>query len=114
MDFSFEVEGLKRIIGDRRLFSDISFSVSKGDRVFVVGPSGVGKTLFLRLLSCLDEAQGGQLRLNGKSPAEHGFPAWRAQVSYVPQSRVNFKGTPAEFYFQVHRRAMPSMHAYRA
>ena len=39
--------------------------------------------------------------LNGQTPAETGYPAWRASVMYVPQSRVNFKGTPAEFYFQV-------------
>ena len=27
-------------------------------------------------------------------------PSSTIQVTYVPQSRVNFKGTPSEFYFQ--------------
>ncbi|GAX77956.1 hypothetical protein CEUSTIGMA_g5398.t1 [Chlamydomonas eustigma] len=100
MDCKFEVQGLKRILGESLLFSDINFTLSGSERLFVTGPSGVGKTLFLRLLACLDEAQGGELRLNGKTPSDYGFPAWRALVTYVPQSRVNFKGTPAEFYFQ--------------
>lgn len=42
--------------------------------------------------------QAGHLKLCGRSPSEVGIPHWRAQVMYVHQSRVNFKGTPNDFY----------------
>jgi hypothetical protein len=44
--------------------------------------------------------QGGELRFDGKTPHEIGYPNWRSHMCYVSQTRVNFKGTPAEFYFQ--------------
>lgn len=44
--------------------------------------------------------QAGKLLLDSKTPEQHGFPSWRSQISYVPQARVNFPGTPAEFYLQ--------------
>ena len=56
---SLEVISLKRILGERLLFDGITFKINKGDRLFVTGPSGVGKTLLLRLLACLDESQVG-------------------------------------------------------
>ena len=43
------------------------------------------------------------MTLNGKSPAEIGIPNWRAQVSYVHQSCVGLKGTPAELYFSAQK-----------
>jgi hypothetical protein len=43
--------------------------------------------------------QAGSLQLDGRSPQELGVPNWRAQVMYVHQTRVNHRGTPAEFYF---------------
>ena len=43
--------------------------------------------------------QEGSLTLNGKSPLQWGVPQWRAQVTYVPQTRVSAKGTPSELYF---------------
>ncbi len=52
-----EAIAIRRLLSERCLFSDVSFTVGPGDTLFVTGPSGVGKTLLLRLLACLDEAQ---------------------------------------------------------
>lgn len=41
--------------------------------------------------------------MNGKTPSEIGIPNWRAQVSYVNQSRVSLNGTPAELYFSAQK-----------
>ena len=38
------------------------------------------------------------MRCRGKSPSELGTPKWRTEVTYVHQSRVNYKGTPAAFF----------------
>lgn len=39
------------------LWRGISFDVCRGDIMFVRGPSGVGKTLLLRTLACLDPGE---------------------------------------------------------
>ena len=62
---------------------------------------GVQKYTLLHLLPVL--RQGGNLLLNGKPPSEHGFPAWRASIAYVSQSRVNARGTPSDLYFQAQK-----------
>ena len=49
--------------------------------------------------------QDGTLLLDGKTPEELGVPQWRTQVTYVPQSRTQQKGTPSELYFQAQVRS---------
>lgn len=39
------------------LWRGIDFQVHRGEVVFVRGPSGVGKTLLLRTLACLDPVE---------------------------------------------------------
>lgn len=66
------------------------------------------------LLQC---KQGGALELNGQTPLQLGVTRWRTLVTYVPQTRVQPKGTPAEFYFsvQVHKTSLdPELPAVQA
>jgi putative ABC transport system ATP-binding protein len=51
----------------------------------VTGPSGAGKSSLLRALAALREPAAGTLRLDGRAPADHGYPAYRRQVLYVAQ-----------------------------
>lgn len=47
------VQGLCRSVGGRPVHQGLSFSVASGETLFVVGPSGVGKSLLLRELAYL-------------------------------------------------------------
>jgi putative ABC transport system ATP-binding protein len=49
-----KTDHLSRIVPDKRLVDDISIRVQKGEVLAVVGPSGSGKSSFLRLLNRLD------------------------------------------------------------
>lgn len=93
------VQGLCRSVGGRPIHQNLTFSVASGETLFVVGPSGVGKSLLLRELACLDPFDSGSITLAGKAPEEWGVPKYRSLVSYVHQSRIQHKGTPAELYF---------------
>jgi NitT/TauT family transport system ATP-binding protein len=49
---------------------DVNLDIKKGDFVSFIGPSGCGKTTFLRCMADLEHPTGGDIRVNGVSPAE--------------------------------------------
>jgi len=55
------VSSLTKSFGSFDLFANISFSVSKGARIGLVGPNGVGKTTLLRIIAGEDEASSGSV-----------------------------------------------------
>jgi len=44
------VKGLSMAFGNNRLFSDLDFLVKRGDRVFISGPNGCGKSTLIKLM----------------------------------------------------------------
>ncbi|MCL2105505.1 MAG: ABC-F family ATP-binding cassette domain-containing protein [Oscillospiraceae bacterium] len=44
------LKGLSKSFGEKRLFSNVSTLIEKGDRVFLLGANGCGKTTLLRIL----------------------------------------------------------------
>ena len=57
MTSGLQVENLQRSVGERVIITKLSFGVQEGEVLFVRGPSGVGKSLLLRALACLDPLQ---------------------------------------------------------
>lgn len=53
------------IRGDRKIFSDLTFSVSAGEALAVVGPNGSGKSSLLRLIAGLVAIASGSITLAG-------------------------------------------------
>ncbi|MDD5297360.1 MAG: cytochrome c biogenesis heme-transporting ATPase CcmA [Rhodocyclaceae bacterium] len=57
--------GLACVRGDRRLFSDVAFSLSPGEWLHVEGENGAGKTSLLRIVAGLLHAAEGEIRWGG-------------------------------------------------
>ncbi len=57
------VTSLTKAYSDSALFSDVSFSVTRGERVAVIGNNGTGKTTLLKILTGLTEADSGSFML---------------------------------------------------
>lgn len=68
--------------GDRRLFSELSFTLAAGERLHVGGENGVGKTSLLRILCGLASAEEGDIFWQGTSIHELGDD-YRQAVFYL-------------------------------
>ncbi|MDF1825785.1 MAG: ABC transporter ATP-binding protein [Verrucomicrobiales bacterium] len=67
--------------GRQLVLEDVSFTISKGESLCMIGPNGGGKSTLLKLMLGLLEPNRGTLSLFGKTPEEA-----RCQVGYVPQA----------------------------
>ncbi len=67
------------------ILDNISFSVSEGNFVGIVGQNGSGKTTLVRTLLGLLRQSAGEVKLFGEAP-EH-FKDWR-KVGYIPQKVI--------------------------
>ena len=66
------VSGLKKNFGDNEVLRGVDIDIRKGEIVTVIGPSGAGKTTFLRSLNWLDVPDSGKIRIDDVSvDAEH-------------------------------------------
>jgi len=61
-----EVRDIQKTYQDQPLLKGISFSVSQGETVGLLGPSGSGKSTLLRIIAGLEEAASGQILWDGK------------------------------------------------
>ena len=74
--------GLACVRGERRLFADISFTLSAGTLLEVRGPNGSGKTSLLRIVCGLLAPAAGEIAWNGQSIRELD-ESYRACLAYV-------------------------------
>ena len=65
-----EVVDLNKKFGDLHVLKDINMSVSRGEKVVVVGPSGSGKSTFLRCLNCMEDPTSGSIIFKGVDIAD--------------------------------------------
>jgi len=93
---ALEAEHLSRAVIGKVITNNISVQVHVGEILAVVGPSGSGKSSFLRLLNRLDEPTNGVVRLRGQDYRELVPEELRRRVGMVMQSAYLFPGTVAE------------------
>ena len=62
-----EIEGLGERFGETDVLHDVNLSLEQGQILSVIGPSGEGKTTFLRCLNFLETPDRGIIRLKGET-----------------------------------------------
>ncbi|MBR2374961.1 MAG: ABC transporter ATP-binding protein [Clostridia bacterium] len=83
--------------GAEEALSGISFTVSKGETVGIIGGTGSGKTTLVNLLPHFYDVSAGRISVNGKDVREYGAQAFlRERIGVVPQKAALFKGTIRE------------------
>ncbi len=85
-------ERLARRVGEVWIVNEISLEVQRGELLGVVGPSGSGKSSFLRLLNRLDEPTSGLVFLEGEDYRRIPPRELRRRVGMVTQRPFLFPG----------------------
>src|SRR5208283_2349531 len=85
-------EHLGRRVNNVDIVSDISLDVRHGEMLGIVGPSGSGKSSFLRLLNRLDEPTSGTVFLEGQDYRQFSPRELRRRVGMVTQRPFLFPG----------------------
>ncbi len=87
-DKIIELSHLGKSFGDHNVLNDISFSVSKGETVSIIGASGSGKSTMLRCINLLETPTSGDILYHGESILGRNFrlSQYRAHVGMVFQS----------------------------
>ncbi len=75
---------------------DVSFEVSKGEKVALIGVSGSGKTTIFKLLLALYQNRSGIIKIDGQNTSEFDVQSIRKQIAYVGQDSYVFTGTVCE------------------
>ncbi|TDQ17360.1 ATP-binding cassette subfamily F protein uup [Algoriphagus boseongensis] len=77
------VENLSKAFGERKLFSNISFGISQGQKIALVGINGAGKSTLMKIIMGLEIPDTGQVALNNavKIAYVHQNPVFESNLS---------------------------------
>ena len=83
-----QFSGVSKYYDKEIIFKNISFTIEKGDLVYVTGPSGVGKTTLLKLIYCAELPDEGHINVAGwdlKKLRQGTIPYLRRNIGVVFQ-----------------------------
>jgi UDP-glucose/iron transport system ATP-binding protein len=78
------------------LFMNLTLSIQKGGFYLVKGPSGAGKTTFLRLINRLENPNRGEIWFKGKPLGDYPPPQLRHSLLYIQQTPTVVDGSVHE------------------
>ncbi len=67
---------------------NVSFSVARGELVFLAGPSGAGKSTLLKMIAAMERPSSGHVRVNGQDIGQikaAGLPLLRRNLGLIMQ-----------------------------
>ena len=59
----FEAEGITKSFGEKVILRDFTYTFARRERVGVIGPNGVGKSTFIKMLQVIEPVDGGKLNV---------------------------------------------------
>ncbi|SEF97403.1 sulfate/molybdate ABC transporter ATP-binding protein [Marinobacterium lutimaris] len=86
---SIQVRNIQKRFGDYQALDNISLEFPSGELVALLGPSGCGKTTLLRIIAGLEQADSGQVWLEGEDASSTHVR--ERQVGFVFQHYALFK-----------------------
>ena len=81
---------------NREVITDLNLTIEPGQKIAIVGPSGAGKTTFVRLIMRLYDITKGVIEIDGQDISKVTQDSLRENISLVPQDPVLFHRTLLE------------------
>jgi len=83
-----KVEHLAKNFGQVKVLTDVNIEIHKGEVISIIGPSGTGKSTFLRCLNLLEMPTGGRISIDGEDILSKNtdVPKLRCKMGMVFQS----------------------------
>ncbi len=91
VSFKYTVEG-----SGEEVLQDISFTVSPGETVAIVGGTGTGKSSLVNLIPRFYDVTGGQVLVDGVDVRDYNIDALRSSIGMVLQKNLLFTGSIRE------------------
>jgi ATP-binding cassette subfamily B protein len=85
-----------RFIGCKKLFTDISLEVNKGELIILCGAVGSGKSTLMQILQKHYQPESGEILINGNSFDNYSTLEWRCKIGVLNQYSKIFNGTVGE------------------
>jgi ABC-type multidrug transport system fused ATPase/permease subunit len=81
---------------DVPVLRDVSFTISPGQLVGIVGPTGSGKSTVVSLVPRFRDTDAGTIKIDGVNICDYQLHPLRRQIGFVLQDTVLFRGTVRE------------------
>jgi len=78
---------------DVPVLRDVSFTISPGQLVGIVGPTGSGKSTVVSLVPRFRDTDAGTIKIDGVNVCDYQLHPLRRQIGFVLQDTVLFRGT---------------------
>tara|TARA_B110000305_G_C19254812_1_gene546560 strand:+ start:89 stop:865 length:777 start_codon:yes stop_codon:yes gene_type:complete len=82
-----ELENITLSFGNRKILDNVSFKISEGQILGMLGPNGVGKSTLFNLITGLIKPDYGKIKFNGVDVVDYPIylRATKFKIGYVPQ-----------------------------
>lgn len=111
MEPAITVNQLVKTFNHRPVLKDVSFKVSRGEKVVIFGPNGAGKTTLLKILATVMKPNSGTVNIGGVD-LEKNPEQIRSQIGVVSHQTYLYNGLTAyenlEFFARLHDIADPA------
>jgi cell division transport system ATP-binding protein len=81
----------KRFPPNVSALTDVSFSVQRGELIYLAGPSGAGKSMILKMIAAMEKPTDGQVLVNGQDIAQlksASLPYFRRNLGLILQEHA--------------------------
>lgn len=93
----FEVRNIAFSYRTKEVLKDVSFVVSPGETVCIVGGNGVGKTTLLKVLSTVIMPEGGSVRIDGKDAFRNPLK-YRRELGFLQENPALYDDMSVKAY----------------
>lgn len=98
----FEMKHVTTMIGNEKIINDVSFHVSKGEMLALVGHNGAGKSTLLKTTMNMIGKYSGEIIIDGKYHIDKHLLTYKKHISYLPEEPLLLPELTVMQHFQLY------------